>query len=181
MPSPKKTARRGPKAAPAKPRAKKPAAKKATTPRKSAKGGAAMSASGAGQATGSAASRLIDQRIRELAGWRGKTLAHMRALILEADPEMVEECKWVKPSNPGGVPVWSHAGIVCTGEAYKEAVKLTFARGASLEDPQRLFNAGFDGGTRRAVDLREGEMPDAKAFKALVQAAVEENLLAKGR
>ena len=122
------------------------------------------------------ASRLIDQRIRDLGGWRGETLARMRALILEADPEMTEEVKWAKPTNPGGVPVWSHAGMVCTGETYKEAVKLTFARGASLEDPRGLFNASLEGGTRRAIDVREGEAPDAEAFKALIQAAVAANL-----
>jgi hypothetical protein len=97
-------------------------------------------------------------------------------MIREADPDIVEECKWVKATNPMGVPVWSHAGMVCTGETYNEVVKVTFARGASLEDPQGLFNTGFAGGTRRAIDIREGETLDAAAFKALVQAAVEENL-----
>lgn len=97
-------------------------------------------------------------------------------MIHEADPEIVEECKWIKPSNPLGVPVWSHAGIICTGEAYRQAVKLTFARGASLPDPRGLFNASLEGGTRRAIDLREGAVLDAKAFKALIQAAVAENL-----
>ena len=121
------------------------------------------------------ASRLIDRRIRELAGWRGETLARMRALILEADPQMIEECKWVKPTNPLGVPVWSHGGIVCTGEAYKDVVKLTFMRGASLPDPSRLFNASLDGNTRRAIDIREGETIDARAFKALIKAAVAAN------
>lgn len=121
------------------------------------------------------ASRLIDQRIRDLGGWRGKTLARMRKLILEADPEMIEECKWIKPTNPLGVPVWSHAGIVCTGEAYTNIVKLTFARGASLPDPSRLFNASLDGNTRRAIDIHEGETIDAGAFKALVKAAVARN------
>ncbi len=114
------------------------------------------------------ASRLIDRRIRDLAGWRGKTLARMRALILQADPGMTEEWKW-------GVPVWSHHGIVCTGEAYKEVVKLTFARGASIPDPARLFNASLDGTTRRAIDIREGDPVDARAFKALVRAAVARN------
>jgi hypothetical protein len=99
----------------------------------------------------------------------------MRALILAADPEMIEECKWVKPTNPLGVPVWSHAGIVCTGEVYKEAVKLTFARGASLPDPKGLFNASLDGNMRRAIDLHEGQRVDATAFKALVKAAVALN------
>jgi hypothetical protein len=99
----------------------------------------------------------------------------MRALILEADPEMIEECKWIKPTNPSGVPVWSHAGIVCTGEAYAKAVKLTFAQGAALPDPSRLFNSSLEGNTRRAIDIREGEMVDAGAFKALVKAAVVRN------
>ena len=121
------------------------------------------------------ASRLIDRRIRDLGGWRGETLARMRALIHEADPEIVEECKWIKPTNPLGVPVWSHAGIVCTGEAYANVVKLTFARGASLPDPSRLFNASLDGNTRRAIDIHEGQQVDAGAFKALVKAAVAQN------
>ena len=97
-------------------------------------------------------------------------------MIHEADPDITEECKWFKPSNPMGVPVWSHAGIVCTGEAYQQVVKLTFARGASLEDPQGLFNSSLEGNTRRAIDIREGEVLDAEAFKALIQAAVAENL-----
>lgn len=130
--------------------------------------------------TGKAASRLVEERIRSLGGWRADTLAEARRLIHEADPDIVEEIKWVKPSNPSGVPVWSHAGMVCTGEAYNQTVKLTFARGASLEDPHGLFNAGLGGGTRRAIDLREGDALDAKAFKALVQAAVEENLRSGG-
>lgn len=121
------------------------------------------------------ASRLIDERIRSLGGWRGKTLARMRALILDADPAMVEECKWVKPTNPSGVPVWSHDGIVCTGEAYTDVVKLTFARGASIPDPARLFNASLEGSTRRAIDIHEGETVDARAFKALIKAAVARN------
>ena len=110
-----------------------------------------------------------------LSDWREDTLSHMRKLILEADPEMTEERKWKKPSNMSGVPVWSHDGIVCTGETYKQAVKLTFARGASLPDPSHLFNSSLDGGTRRAIDIREGENVDAKAFKALIKAAVAEN------
>ena len=121
------------------------------------------------------ASRLIDQRIRDLEGWRGKTLARIRALILEADPEMTEGCKWSKPTNPLGVPVWSHAGIVCTGEAYTKVVKLTFARGARIPDPSRLFNSSLEGNTRRAIDIHEGEKVDAGAFKALVKAAVAQN------
>jgi hypothetical protein len=114
------------------------------------------------------APRLIDQRIAELGDWRGETLARMRALILEADPGIIEEWKW-------GVPVWSHSGIITTGETYKKAVKLTFARGASLPDPTRIFNSSLEGGTRRAIDIAEGEKVDAKAFKALVKAAVERN------
>jgi hypothetical protein len=109
--------------------------------------------------------------------WRGETLARVRALIKEADPEIVEQVKWRKPSNAmRGVPVWEHAGIICTGETYKSVVKLTFAKGASLEDPSRLFNAGLDGNTRRAIDLREGDTLDAGAFKALIRAAVALNL-----
>jgi len=122
------------------------------------------------------ASRLIDERIRSLGGWRAETLAELRRLIHEADPDIVEERKWIKPTNPSGVPVWSHAGIVCTGEAYKQVVKLTFARGASLEDPRKLFNSSLEGNMRRAIDIREGEVLEAKAFKALIQAAVAANL-----
>ena len=121
------------------------------------------------QATGKAASRLIDQRIRDLGGWRGETLARMRALILEADPDMTEEWKWM------GTPVWSHHGIVCTGESYTKVVKLTFARGASIPDPSRLFNSSLEGNTRRAIDIQEGEKVDAGACKALVKAAVARN------
>jgi hypothetical protein len=121
------------------------------------------------QAAGAAASRLIDQRIRDLGGWRGETLARMRALILEADPEMTEEWKWM------GTPVWSHHGIVCTGEAYTKVVKLTFARGARIPDPSRLFNASLEGNTRRAIDIHEGEKVNPGAFKALVRAAVAQN------
>jgi hypothetical protein len=120
--------------------------------------------------------RLIDQRIRDPGDWREETIARMRALILEADPEMIEERKWKKPSNAmKGVPVWSHNGIVCTGETYAKAVKLTFARGASLRDPSHLFNSSLEGGTRRAIDIQEGETVDAVAFKALVKAAVAQN------
>ena len=127
-------------------------------------------------------SRPLDQRISDSADWRAETLARMRALILEADPDMLEEQKWRKPSNGmKGVPVWSHNGMVCTGETYKNAVKLTFARGASLPDPWRLFNASLEGGTRRAIDIREGETVDARAFKALVKAAVAGNGPAKRR
>jgi len=128
--------------------------------------------SGREQATGEPASRLIDQRIRDLGGWRGETLARMRALILEADPEMTEQCKW------RGIPVWSHHGIVCTGESYTKVVKLTFARGASIRDPSGLFNSSLEGNTRRAIDIREGEKVDAGAFQALIKAAVAQNGLA---
>jgi hypothetical protein len=117
------------------------------------------------------ASRLIDQRIRDLGDWRGDTLARMRELILEADPEMTEEWKW------RGTPVWSHHGIVCTGETYTKVVKLTFAQGASIPDPSRLFNSSLEGNTRRAIDIHEGEKVDAGAFKALVKAAVARNAL----
>ena len=111
-----------------------------------------------------------------LMDWREATLDRMRALILEADPEMIEERKWRKPSNNMlGVPVWSHDGIVCTGEVYKQVVKLTFAKGAGIPDPSHLFNAGLEGGTRRAIDLREGDKIDARAFKALIKAAVTQN------
>ena len=119
-------------------------------------------------ATANPASGLIDQRIVDLGGWRGETLARMRTLILEADRDMTEEWKWENP-------VWSHHGIVCTGEAYKKVVKLTFARGASLPDPSRLFNSSLEGNTRRAIDIPEGEKIDARAFKALVKAAVALN------
>ena len=120
-------------------------------------------------ATGTPASRLIDQRIRDLGGWRGKALARMRALILEADPEATEEWKWM------GTPVWSHHGIVCTGESYKKVVKLTFARGARVPDPSHLFNSSLEGNMRRAIDIHEGEEVDASAFKALVKAAAALN------
>jgi hypothetical protein len=115
---------------------------------------------------------LIDQRISDLGGWRGETLARMRALILEADPEITEEWKW------RGTPVWSHHGIVCTGETYTKVVKLTFAQGASIPDPSRLFNSCLEGNMRRAIDIHEGEEVDADAFKALVKAAVARNGLA---
>ena len=125
------------------------------------------------QVAGGSASQLIDQRIRDLGDWRGETLARMRELILKADPEMIEEWKWM------GTPVWSHNGIVCTGETYAKVVKLTFAKGASLPDPKQLFNSSLEGNTRRAIDIREGEKVDAKAFKALVLSAVELNSTAK--
>jgi hypothetical protein len=120
--------------------------------------------------------RRIDKPVRAHGDWREETLARMRALILEADPEMIEERKWKKPSNAmRGVPVWSHNGIVCTGETYAKAVKLTFARGASVPDPSHLFNSSREGGTRRAIDIHEGETVDAGAFTALVKAAVAQN------
>ena len=120
-------------------------------------------------------SELIDAKIAGLGDWRGEVLARMRALIRAADPDVVETVKWRKPSNPAGVPVWEHAGIVCTGETYKGYVKLTFAQGAALEDPAGLFNAGFGGGTRRAIDIREGEAIDEAALQALVREAVALN------
>src|SRR5215216_6776223 len=114
------------------------------------------------------ASELIDKRIADLGDWRAQTLSKIRKLIKEADPQVVEEVKWRKPSSPSGVPVWSHNGIICTGETYKSAVKLTFAKGAQLKDPKRLFNSGLDGNTRRAIDLHEGDQVDESAFKALI-------------
>src|SRR5262245_41331462 len=121
-------------------------------------------------------SHLIDARIAALRDWRGETLTRIRRLIREAAPEVVEEVKWRKPSNPLGVPVWSHAGIICTGETYKAVVKLTFAKGASLEDPAGLFNASLEGNVRRAIDIHEGDTIDEKALKALIRAAVVANL-----
>ncbi len=119
-------------------------------------------------------SELIDAKVEELGDWRGKTLSRLRALIKQADPEVVEEWKWRKPTNPG-VPVWSHQGIICTGETYKRVVKLTFFKGASLEDPSGLFNSSLEGNTRRAVDFHEGDEIDEKAFAALIRAAVSLN------
>ncbi len=127
-----------------------------------------------------AASKNITKRIQELGDWRGETLAWVRQLIHDADPEIQEEWKWEKPSSPG-TPVWSHAGIVCTGESYKQAVKLTFARGASLQDPQKLFNSSLEGNTRRAIDIREGEKLNEAAFKELIRAAVAANSAARAR
>lgn len=117
----------------------------------------------------------IDAKIKALCDWRGETLARLRTLIKDADPAIVEAVKWRKPSNPMGVPVWEHDGIVCTGETYKDKVKLTFAKGAALEDPAGLFNASLDGNVRRAIDISEGETIDAAAFKALVRTAVALN------
>jgi len=124
---------------------------------------------------GDSPSQLIDARIKELGDWRGETLARVRILIKQADPEVVEEVKWVKPTNPGGVPVWSHAGMICTGETYKNVVKITFAKGVSLEDPSGLFNSSLEGNTRRAIDFHEGDKIDEKALQALIRAAVALN------
>jgi len=126
------------------------------------------------------ASRDIDAKIASLGDWRGATLAHMRRLIKEADPDVIEEVKWRKPSNPLGVPTWEHAGIICTGETYRDKIKLTFARGAALEDPSGLFNSSLTGGTRRAIDIPEGAEVDETAFKALIREAVAVNLARKG-
>lgn len=121
-------------------------------------------------------SDLIDAKLAALGDWRGEALTRMRKLIHEADPDIEETVKWRKPSNPSGVPVWEHAGIVCTGETYKDYVKLTFANGAALEDPNQLFNASLTGGTRRAIDIRKGDAVDGAAFKALVHEAVALNV-----
>jgi hypothetical protein len=126
-------------------------------------------------------SQLIDAKIAELGGWRGEVLARMRKLIRGADPEIVETVKWRKPSNPSGVPVWEHDGIVCTGEIYKDKVKLTFDKGAALDDPKGLFNSSLDGNQRRAIDIFEGDKIDEKALKALVRAAVAVNVGRKGK
>jgi hypothetical protein len=120
------------------------------------------------------ASELIDERVAELGDWRGQTLGRMRELIRQVDPDVVEEWKWAKRTNPG-TPVWSHDGIICTGESYKSVVKLTFMKGASLSDPAKLFNSSLDGNARRAIDIHEGEEVDAEAFQALIRAAVELN------
>ena len=128
-----------------------------------------MTKSGLKEGQGDSASQLIDARIKELNDWRGETLARVRKLIKQAEPDVVEEWKW------RGVPVWSHTGIICTGETYKNAVKLTFAKGASLEDPSHLFNSSLEGNTRRAIDLHEGDKIDEKALKALIRAAVALN------
>ena len=127
-----------------------------------------------GSTGGKPASELIDSRIDELGDWRGETLSRMRKLIKEADPDVVEEWKWAKATSPG-TPVWSHGGGLCTGEAYKSVVKLTFFKGASLKDPAKLFNSSLDGNVRRAIDIHEGEEVDAGAFKSLIRAAVDLN------
>jgi hypothetical protein len=131
-----------------------------------------------GQSAGGAVSpsAQIDGKIAALDDWRGKTLARMRNLIRQADPEVVEAVKWRKPSNPSGVPVWEHAGIICTGQAFKNYVKLTFAKGATLPDPSGLFNASLEGNAMRAIDIRQGEEIDEEAFKALISAAVAQNI-----
>jgi hypothetical protein len=126
------------------------------------------------------AAALIDQKIKELGDWRGKTLAKVREIVRDADPEILEEWKWVKPTSPG-VPVWSHAGIVCTGETYKSVVKMTFARGAALKDPSGLFNSSLDGNVRRAIDIHEGDKVDEAALKDLIRAAVALNLESKSK
>jgi hypothetical protein len=137
-----------------------------------------MKTSGASQ--GQSAPELISKRIAELGDWRGATLSRMRTLIKQADPDVVEEWKWVKPTTPG-TPVWSHGSIICTGESYKNVVKLTFAKGASLKDPARLFNSSLDGNARRAIDIHEGEEVDESAFKALVRQAVALNSSGKSK
>ena len=126
------------------------------------------------------ASAFFDERIKELGDWRGKTLAKVRAIIHQADPEIVEEWKWVKPTSPG-TPVWSHGGIVCTGETYKNVVKMTFAKGAALKDPSGLFNSSLAGNARRAIDIHEGEKIDEAALKDLIRAAVAINLKGKSK
>jgi hypothetical protein len=143
-------------------------AKKATRTKKAAKKAAPA------KAAGDSASTKIDARINAFEGWRGETLARARAIIKQADPKVIEEWKWAKATSPG-VPVWSHDGIICTGETYKDKVKLTFAKGASLPDPSGMFNSSLEGSTRRAVDFFEGDKIDAKALKALVRAAVSLN------
>jgi len=144
--------------------------KKATTTSKTTK---TASKDGSG---GDSPSRLIDAKIKAMGDWRGETLARVRTLVKQADPDVVEEVKWRKPSNAmRGVPVWEHDGIICTGETYKAAVKLTFAKGASLEDPAGLFNSSLDGNTRRAIDIHEGDKINERALKALIRAAVALN------
>ena len=137
-----------------------------------------MKESGASQ--GESASELISKSFAELGDWRGETLSRMRTLIMEADPDVVEEWKWVKPASPG-TPVWSHDGIICTGESYKSVVKLTFGRGAFLPDPAHLFNSSLEGNVRRAIDIHQGEEVDGAAFKALVRQAVTLNSAAKSK
>ena len=135
-----------------------------------------MKTSNSGSAAGEPTpSHLIDTRIASLNDWRGATLARVRALIKQADPDVVEDVKWRKPSNPAGVPVWEHDGLICTGETYKDKVKLTFANGAALADPSGLFNSSLDGNVRRALDIQEGDKIDEKALMALIRAAIALN------
>jgi hypothetical protein len=143
--------------------------KKATTTMRKSKSGATEAKAEASP------SHLIDAKIKKLGDWRGETLRQVRKLIKDADPDVVEEVKWRKPSNPAGVPVWEHAGIVCTAETYKDKVKLTFAKGAALDDPSGLFNTSLDGNVRRAIDIHAGDKIDGKALKALIRAAVALN------
>ena len=143
--------------------------KKTATPAKKAKSGAK------GKKAAASPSQLVDKRLEKPGDWRGEMLARVRRLINEADPEAVEDVKWKKPSNPAGVPVWEHDGIICTGETYKAVVKLTFAKGASLEDPSGLFNSSLEGNARRAIDIREGDKINEKALVALIRAAVALN------
>ena len=131
--------------------------------------------SGRSEGSDMSETELIDAKIESMADWRGEMLARLRNLIKEADPQVVEEVKWRKPNNPMGVPTWSHGGIICTGETYKDKVKLTFAKGASLDDPSGLFNSSLDGNTRRAIDIHEGGRIDEIAFKILIRAAVKLN------
>ena len=131
--------------------------------------------------SGESESALIDAKIQSMGDWRGAALARMRRLIREADPEVVEEVKWRKPSNPSGVPTWSHAGLICTGETYRDKVKLTFAQGASLDDPSKLFNASLEAGTRRAIDIHEGNEVGEDAFKMLIREAVAFNVGRKAK
>ena len=171
-PDPARTAGKAKRKATSVPPARMP--RKSATRSKSPAKERATAKSGAREPT--PASQRIDERIGGPGDWRAETLARMRTLILEADPEMIEERKWKKPSNGMlGVPVWSHNGIVCTGETYAKAVKLTFAHGASVPDPSRLFNSSLEGNMRRAIDIHEGEKVDARAFKALIKAAVSRN------
>ena len=139
------------------------------------KGIAPLRKSNSKEGGGDSPSRLVDAKIRALGDWRGEMLARVRAIIKQADPDVVEEVKWRKPSNPMGVPVWEHDGIICTGETYKAVVKLTFAKGATLKDPSGLFNSSLDGNVRRAIDIHEGAKIDEKALKALIRAAVALN------
>jgi hypothetical protein len=150
-----------------------PAKKTAARPRPRANKAAGKSISLA--KSGKSASLLISTKIAKLADWRGDVLRQVRELIKEADPTITEEVKWIKPSNPAGVPVWSHDGIICTGETYKDAIKLTFAKGASLKDPAALFNSSLDGNVRRAIDIHDGDEINESAFKDLIRAAVALN------